>query len=184
MTAKKPQIRLNRDLKKAIHSGNGYDDYMTVYQFQMQKLALIRTTLKKVKHRIEDFFLDGGEICREDDIDVFHATLDGVDLRVVYDEDGDVSDYSITGMKGKGDVAKRILNMFFDEHLISILGDIISVTDEQLKDMDNDNTLRGLFELRDIIRGDKYLTAAAISGIDIATEEDRNELFGLMEDDE
>ena len=179
----KPQMKLNRDLKKAIHSGDGYDDYMTVYQFQMQKLALMRTTLKRIRRRLEAFFMDGGEIYPDEE-GVFHASIEGVELCVVYDQDGDVSDYSISGIKGKSHVAKRILNLFFDEHMIPIFENLITLTDEQLKDMDNDNTLRGLFELRDIMRGDKYLTAAAISGIEIATEEDRNELFGLVEDDE
>ena len=178
--AKKPQAKLNRELKKAVHSGDGYDDYMTVYQFQQQKLAMVRNALRRAKHRIDDFFYDGGEILQTEENE-FRAAIDGVELRVVYDDDGDVSEYSITGMKGKSQVAKKILNLFFDEHLIPIFEDIILLTDEQLKNMDNDNTLRGLFELRDIMRSDKYLTAAAISGLDIAMEDDPA-IFDFTED--
>lgn len=181
MAAKKPQAKLNRELKKAVHSGDGYDDYMTVYQFQQQKLAMVRNALKRAKHGIDDFYYDGGEIIQGAD-NVFIAVMDGVELRVVYDKDGDVSDYSITGMKGKSQVAKRILNLFFDEHLIAIFEEIIKLTEEQLKNMDNDNTLRGLFELRDIMRSDKYLTASAISGLDIAMEDDPG-LFDFTEEE-
>lgn len=183
MAAKKPQVRFNNDLRKAVHSGDGYSDYMTVYQFLVQKLNGMKDLLRRSKHFIQDFYLEGGEV-RQEDKGVFHASIDGVDLRIVFDGDGDVSEYSVTGIKRKKDVAKRILNLFFYEHLIPMVEDIILTTEEQLKDMDNDNTLRGLSELRDIIRGDKYLTSMVVSGVEIATEEDRNELFSLLEDDE
>ncbi len=184
MVIKKPQMKLNRDLKKAIHSGSGYDDYMTIYQFQMQKLAILRKTLRDMKYSITDFYEDGGEVSQTEEENVFHATLDGVELRVVYDHEGNVDEYSITGMRKKPDVAKRILNLFFNEHIIPIYEGIIATTEEQLKDLDNDNTLRGLYELRDIMRGDKYLTAAAISGLEIVSEDDRDIFAGIFGGDE
>ena len=60
MARKTPQNRLNRDLRKAIHSGDGYDDYMTVYQFLRQKQALVTERMKIMRHRIDDFYADGG----------------------------------------------------------------------------------------------------------------------------
>ncbi|MBQ7701246.1 MAG: hypothetical protein IJT54_02470 [Candidatus Methanomethylophilaceae archaeon] len=173
-------MKLNRDLKKAIHSGSGYDDYMTIYQFQMQKLAIIRKTLRDMKHSINDFYEEGGETYETDENE-FCASIDGVTLHVAYDDEGNVIEYSIKGMRKKPDVAKRILNLFFYEHIIPIFEDIIETTQEQLKNLDNDNTLRGLYELRDIMRGDKYLTAAAISGLEIVSEDDRDifaDIFG------
>ena len=51
MAAKKPQIRLNNDIKKAVHSGNGYEDYMTVYQFLKCKLDMLTRALRRTAGR-------------------------------------------------------------------------------------------------------------------------------------
>ena len=183
MAAKKPQIRLNNDIKKAVHSGNGYEDYMTVYQFLKCKQDMLTRALRRIKHRMEDFYYDGGEVFQEDD-STFHASRAGVDLRIVYDGEGDVTEYTVTGIKKKSHVAERILYQFLDELFVPFFENAIAVTEEQLKNLDNDNTLRGLCELRDLIRKDTYLTTAAISGLDIMSEEYRDNLIGLMEDDE
>lgn len=178
---KNPMVRLNDNLKRAVHSGDGYDDYMTVYQFLMQKAALLSTRIKKLRYTIASFFEEGGEIVTERE-DTFDVTIHGVRLTIVYDEAGDVTDYSVSGMKRKKEVVDRLLSLFFCTHMIPIYEDILCKTKEQLADMDNDNVLRGMTELRDIIRGDRYLTVGSISDMKIASEDDPDP-FGIFEEE-
>ena len=175
---KSPMMRLNDNLKRAVHSGDGYDDYMTVYQFLKHKSALLANRIKKLRYTIANFFEEGGEIVSDTD-DVFDVSIQGVRLTIKYDEAGDVTDYSVSGMKRKKDVVNRLLSLFFCTHMIPIYEDILLATEEQLADMDNDNVLRGMSELRDIIRGDRYLTVGSISDVKIASEDDPDP-FGIF----
>ncbi len=165
---KTPQQKLNRELRKAVHSGDGYEDYMTVYQFLHSKISLLNQRMRRMQRDIDTFFDDGGEIALNEEH--YDVSLDGVTLSVSYDEDGEVTDYFISGMKGKRDTVRRIMGLFFSVHMMPIYRRIISETNEQLADLDNDRTLRGMSELRDIIRGDRYLTSFAVSGVEIDSE--------------
>lgn len=183
MAKKTPQNKLNRDLRKAIHSGDGYDDYMTVYQFLRQKQALVTERMKIMRHRIDDFYADGGEAYQKKD-GTFRVILDGVTLSIAMDDSGEVTGYEMDGIKGKQDVVRRILSLFFCLHMMPVYAKILDVTAEQIADMDNDNVLRGMSEIRDLIRGDKYLTASSIMGTDIRTEEDPADPFGVFSEEE
>lgn len=163
-----PQQKLNRELRRAIHSGDGYDDYMTAVQFMQAKVSLLKQRMLRMQGDIDRFFDEGGEITCEDE--VFNVHIDGVTLLVRYDGDGEVSEYTVSGMRGKRDVVRRLLGLFFCVHLIPVYKGIVEATAEQLADMDNDRTLRGMSELRDLIRGDRYLTSYAVSGLDVDTE--------------
>ena len=100
------------------------------------------------------------------------------------DDSGEVTGYEMDGIKGKQDVVRRILSLFFCLHMMPVYAKILDVTAEQIADMDNDNVLRGMSEIRDLIRGDKYLTASSIRGTDIRTEEDPADPFGVFSEEE
>ena len=133
MAKKTPQNKLNRDLRKAIHSGDGYDDYMTVYQFLRQKQALVTERMKIMRHRIDDFYADGGEAYQKKD-GTFRVVLDGVTLSITMDDSGEVTGYEMDGIKGKQDVVRRILSLFFCLHMIPVYAKILDVTAEQIAD--------------------------------------------------
>lgn len=176
------QNRLNKDLRKAIHSGDGYEDYITVYQFLKQKQALVTERMRLMRHRIDDFYDEGGEATMDRDRNLT-LSLNGVVMHVYVDGDGEISGYDLNGIRGKREVVQRLLSLFFCLHMLPIYGSIVQTTVEQLADMDNDNVLRGMTEIRDIIRGDKYLTVSSLLGTDIRTENDIDP-FGLFTEEE
>lgn len=182
-TKPRPQIRLSKELKKAVHSGGGWEDYATVCQFEAHKVAVLDKRLRIMRHALDDFYLDGGTVEgppeEKTEDGVFRMALDGAVMEIVYAADGTVKGYTVSGMNGSGAVHRRMLSLFFCLHLIPVYENIIEATKEQLADIDNDNVLRGIAEIRELLREDRYLTAAAISGVDISTEdEDPFDLFG------
>jgi len=178
MTQRKTaQNRLNRDLRKAVHSGDGYDDYMRIYQFLRQKQNIVNERMRIMRHRIDDFYNDGGTVTEGDGS--FTVSLSGVSVHIGFDVEGDVSSYKVDGMKGKRDTVERILSLFFCLHMMPVYRHILETTMEQIADMDNDNVLRGLSEIRELIRGDRYLTASSIAGTELRSEDDIPDPFGI-----
>lgn len=176
-TARKPAVRFNKELRKAIHSGDGYDDYMTLYQFEKYKLSVLNQRIRRMQHAIDEFFDDDGEIDHQGQL--FEVSLGETKLKVLFDDAGEVTDYSLTGIKGRRDVVDRIMGLFFSVYLLPVYKRIIAATEEQLADLENDSILKGMCEIRDIIRGDRYLTSFAVSGTDLSSEaDDLYELFG------
>lgn len=170
MSTAKPMFRFSRDLKKAVHSGEGYDDYMTVYQFLQEKIGILQYRINRMQKHIDDFYDEGGVITH--DGNVYTVELGESKITVLYDESGSVTGYSVEGLKGRREFVWYMLGLFFSTHLMPIYQKIIDSTQEQLKDVDNDNILKGISEIRDLIRGDRYLTAAAVSNLKIASEDD------------
>lgn len=170
MTAPKMPFRFNNELKKAVHSGDGYEDYKTVYQFLQEKIDVLQYRLNRMQKHIDDFYGRGGTIESEDGSHV--VSIDASKIRITYDGDGDVTGYSVEGLKGRREYVWYMLGLFFSTHLMPIYGQIVEDTREQLRDIDNDNILRGIAEVRDLIRGDRYLTSAAVSNMKISAEED------------
>ncbi len=178
MTQKRTaQNRLNRDLRKAVHSGDGYDDYMRIYQFLRQKQNIVSDRMRIMRHRIDDFYGDGGNVTEENGL--FTLSLSGVLLHIGFDADGEVSSYGVEGMKGRRDTVERMLSLFFCLHMMPVYRHILETTAEQIADMDNDNVLRGMSEIRELIRGDRYLTASSLAGAELRSEDDIPDPFGL-----
>lgn len=180
VTKTRAGLKLNRELRKAVHSGNGYDDYMTVYQFEQGKIAELTRRIARMQHEIDGYYEAGGKLI-EDPEGVFTLALAGVRMKISYDGSGEVTGYAVDGIKGHRDTVWEMLSLFFCTHLMPIYERILDRTADQIADMDNDNVLKGLCEVRDIIRGDRYLTTAAVSGVNINTESDTDP-FGIFDD--
>ena len=174
-------LRLSREVRQAVHSGDGYDDYVTMYQFEHAKMNELNHRIARMEQAIQAFYDDGGEISQQGDLD-FTISYDSVRLHIIYDTDGQVSAYSVEGMRGRRATVKRILGLFFSIHLLPYYRQILDTTEDQLKDIDNDNVLKGISEIRDLIRGDKYLTTAAISSVGLSQEEGEDP-FGILTGD-
>lgn len=169
-TAKRMGLKLNRELRKAVHSGDGYDDYMTIYQFLQAKVGLIKQRMAGMERSVDSFYEKGGKITMDSGSGECVVTYGDVCITVIYDAEGDVTDYSVRGLKGRREVLWFMLGLFFCVRLIPVYRGIIAQTEEQLANLDNDNVLRGMSEIRDLIRGDKYLTVAAIGDMDVSAE--------------
>ena len=179
---KTAQIRLNDELKKAVHSGSGWYDYKVTVQFLNSMKDLLRNNIQSARAELSLFFGGGGVIEEDDSGDVFDLSFDGVNVHIVYDG-GEVSEYTVSGMKGRRDVVQRLLSLFFYDRMLPKYENMVVEIDRMLADLDNDTTLRGLSELREIIRGDRYMTVSAISGLPIRDESDDGyDLFGGEEE--
>ena len=173
------QIKFSRALKAAVHSGDGWDDYTTLVQFLNQKVALIELKASETAGRIDGFFEDGGTVDDEGE-GIMHASFGGTELRAVFGPGGDVEEYTLSHARRSS--VERIWQLFRDQCLLTAYSSIIARTRESLKDLDNANTIEGLRELRCMIRGDRYLTAAAVTGLDVAVEDDQDLLSCLEEE--
>lgn len=181
MAPPKAQIRLNKELKKAVHSAEEYEDYLTLIQFLTKERSILATRLKRIEMAISEFYSAGGDITSEDG--VVKVSFGELKYVIVFDENGDVEQYSVRnpGDKYETEYAHKI---FFCSYIRPYYQTRVKNIEDQLADLDNDNTLRGICELRDVIRGDRWLTTSAVSGIKIQKEEDVDPYGVFDEEDE
>lgn len=180
MANNKPQMRLNKELKKAIHSGDGYDDYMTLKQHYEQQKGIVTHRIKKLEAQINDFVQNGGRAgCKPSGVEI---TKGGVNYVVEFNDHGDVCRYEVTRKDASKEDVSELHKLFFAMYLLPKYATSLKSIDLSLANMDNDNTLKGMASLRDQIRKDQYLTMGAISGVDIGIESDHDP-FNIMGDE-
>lgn len=174
-----PNFRLSTDLKKAIHSSDEYDDYITLHQFLTKQQSVLAERMKRIVKVLADFETSGGKIKTEDKT----TTIELGKLRytVTYREDETVEKYTVENPDEQESV-EQIHKIFFAGYILPLYESKLNEINKQLTDLDNDNTLKGIFEIRKAIRRDKYLTTAAISGTVIQSEDDVDPL-GIFGDD-
>lgn len=168
-TQMKMQLRLSSELKKAVHSQDEYEDMMTLVQFLVKEKSVLSQRLARITAQLAVFRTAGGEIVNSDGSTVIK--FDDLVYTVKYDKDGCVSEYTVKN-PGNSIGVEHIHRIFFCAYIRPWYVQKIEQLDEQLADIDNDNTLRGIAEIRKAIRGDKWLTIASISGTSVQSEED------------
>lgn len=166
-------LRLNQELKKAVLSSDGYDDYVTLVQFLTKQRSLLMTRMIRVIEELHNFEKMGGII--DFDNDTVTIQLDTLKYTVEYREDGSIGRYSVEN-PDNSDAVEYVHRIFFAAYIRPIYADKLQLLDEQLDDIDNDNVLKGMGEVRRAIRGDKYLTVEAAAGTSIQLEEDADPL--------
>lgn len=165
------QLRLNTELKKAVHSSDEYEDYMALVQFLVKQKTILALRLSRIIEQLEWFEASGGSITHDPDLKCTSIQYMDLEYTVEYRDDGSVSKYTVVNPDNQVAV-EYVHKIFFCAYIRPMYSDKIDLIDEQLADIDNDNVLKGIGEIRKSIRGDKYLTTAAISGASIQSEED------------
>ena len=180
MSIPKPQLRLSNELKKAVHSHEEYEDMMTLVQFMVKERSELAMRLSRITMQLEIFYAAGGKIIKGDK--TVTITFENFSYVIRYNEDGDVCEYTVHNPSNTigVDHAHRI---FFCSYIRPWYVQKLKEIEEQLADIDNDNTLRGIAEIRKAIRGDKWLTISSISGTAIQSEEDIDP-FGIFGSDD
>lgn len=182
MAPPKAQLRLNKELKRAVHSGDEYEDYLTLVQFLVKERSILALRLQRLESALAEFYTAGGKITEEDG--TVNVTFGDLQYVIKFGPGGDVEHYSVRNPGGKGET-EAAHKMFFCTYIRPYYESRVKVIDEQLADLDNDNTLRGICEIREAIRGDRWLTMSTVSGVDIQREEDIDPygVFGREEDE-
>lgn len=169
MAQPKAQIKLNRELKRAVHSGDEYDDYQAIMQFLNKQRSILAFRLRRIEMAINDFYNAGGEMEKVDN--VLNVSFGDLRYTVVYNSLEQVEEYHVKHPGNKNEV-EYCHKIYYCSHMRPKFASTIKKLDEQLADLDNDNTLRGIFEIRNAIRGDRWLTMSAVSGVGIQREDD------------
>lgn len=172
-------LRLNPELKKAVMSSDEYDDYIILVQFLTGQRSLLYSRLERITGMLNEFELNGGII--KNDGNVTTIEFNTLCYTVEYRDDGSVGKYTVENPDNSVAV-DWIHRIFFAAYIRPIYADKIDGLNEQLRDIDNDNVLKGIGEIRRSLRGDRYLTTAAISGASIQSEDDVDP-FGIFGDD-
>lgn len=177
----KAGLKLNRELRKAVHSGDQYEEYKTTYQYNLGYMAWVREIISRMEAEIDAYYADGGALEVIDEHD-WHLVIGDTEMDIRLDDDGNVQEYTRRHVHGHMPEVRRMQMMFFAANMLPIYKQILETVQECQKDLDDANIVKGLSEIREIIRGDKYLTVAAVSGVGISEEEDIDP-FRIFTDD-
>lgn len=182
MVVNRSGLRLNNELKKAVSSSDEYEEFITFLQFYKKERNMLTLRLRTIETVISDFSAKGGKITIENG--VYTCSLDDTSYRVVYGSTGEVAEYSVKlgGKKGR-DTVTQMHKLFFAVAVKPLYTDRLADVERALKNLENDNIIRGNVELRRLIRDDKYLTVSAIGRTDIS-KEDSDDPFGIFGDDD
>lgn len=169
MSMPKAQMKLNLELKRAVQSGDDYDEYVAIVQFMQKQRSKLAIRLKEMDAAIDEFYRTGGTMKQDENVlTISHGNLQ---YTIVYDADGQIVEYLVKN-PGEHNKLEYVHRIYFCAYWRPYFESKIKNLDEELADLDNDNTLRGIFEVRKSIRGDRWMTMSALSGVNIQKEED------------
>lgn len=169
---------LNRELRKAVHSGEGYETYITIYQYEKGLQDALEQAKLSAEEDIRNFYRDGGQIERQG-LNIL-MTFNGASLFIEYDIQGNVISYTPRPVFRHRRDIQRMMGLFFDTYMLPKYNAMLEKSKDQLEDLDNDRIIRGICEIRDLIRGDRYMTVNAVSGMG-TSEEDSTDSLGIFD---
>lgn len=172
----KSQMKLNSQLKKAIHSSDEYEDYMTLVQFLVKEKSILSLRMARIIAKLSSFEAGGGVIEHQEG--GTRVSYGDIVYVISYREDGSIRRYYVDNPDDSVG-AEYCHEIFWCSYIRPYYADKIAQIDKQLADIDNDNVLKGIGEIRKLLRQDRYMTAAAISGTMIQSEEDLDP-YGLF----
>lgn len=170
-------MRLPREVKRAIYSGEGYENYKTLVQFHTRTQTLLEARIHAMEEFTSEFYESGGTM--EETEDGCTVAMGETRYTVAFGKDGRVARYSVENPLDE-DAMRYLHGLFFVLYMLPIYRSTLEHVKRGLADMENSNVLKGLDQIRKVIRDDKYLTVAAISGLEVRVEEevDPFEVFG------
>jgi len=165
-------------------SSDEYPEFMTLLQFYTDLVKQVELRKKKIEESIQDFFAEGGDITREGNLVTISCedpdTGDTLTYKITYASNGDVEEISYKPKRNPV-LVEKMQRMIFCITLLPFYEDMIGTFNTNLSNLKNDNVLNGLAEVRNMIRGDQYLTVGAIGGVDISRIAD-SDPFGIFEE--
>ena len=172
MPTKTTTVRLNNEIKKAIHSGDGYHEFKTLMQFYGEMKTAAEKVRKDMDNNVQRFLSIGGDLQYADD-GMIIATYSKVTLGIRFDDE----DKEIAEIKYVNDTKLKIMSdladVIYQFKMIPHVDDMMQMIQDMNVDLENDNALRGLVEIRNTFRSDPHLTAFGISGISLKNPDDK-----------
>lgn len=182
MTRDKPQIRYNAEMKKAITMGDEYDAYKTLTQFYAQEKRLLISRKAKATLAVRDFVSKGGTVEFDTECHRCVASFNDTSYTVEFDDEGGVERYWVENPSSDENNVLYLHWMFYCSLIIGRLDDAIAEVEIKLANLQNDILIRSVSKTAGTIAGDIYLTAGAVAGLDLRTDEDIDP-FGIIGDD-
>lgn len=153
---------------------------MTFVQFLRAKITLLTDRKAAAEVELESFRAMGGKAVYDAENGTYTVSHGETVYTVRYGKDGTVAEYNVRNPLNKESMS-LLHRVFFATYMLPKYEAIIESTQETLRNLDNDSTLRGMGEMRRIIRDDNYLTVAAVSGVGVDVEKDDNPFAVLGE---
>lgn len=175
----KPQIRYNAEVKKAILMADEYDAYKTLTQFYRSEKDILEIRRQKALLAVHKFAEQGGSMEFDDTGCSCVVALRDVSYHVTYDEDGGVREYTVKNPSQDENAVLYLHWMFYCATILDRLDAAIDEANVKLANLENDILIRSLSKTAGTIANDVYLTAGAVAGLDLRTEEDIDP-FGIL----
>lgn len=179
MTTNKTQIRFNEETRKAILLGDEYDAFKTLTQFYRQEKALLEQRASKAKYAVGIFVRNGGMVDYDEITQTAVVSMNDVSYTVTYDTDGGIRRYTVENPTGNEQDLLYLHWMFYCSTLFEKLDTAIDEVNTKLKNLENDILIKSMQQTASTLKDDIYLTAGAVAGLDLRSDEDVDP-FGMF----
>ena len=179
MVRDKPQIRYNAEMKKAILMGDEYDSFKTLTQFYREEKQILETRRNKTALAVKEFALRGGSIDYDLNKHECVMSLGTISYNITYTEEGGVKEYTVKNPTEDGNCALYLHWMFYCSLMLDRLDAAIDEANTKLTNLENDILIRSVSKTAGTIADDVYLTAGAVAGLDLRTDDDIDP-FGIF----
>ncbi len=181
MRENKPQIRWNAETRKAILMGDDYDTYKTLVQFYHQEKKVLENRRARATQAVKDFAMNGGSIEYDEESMTCYVAMGDSSYTVEYDEEGGIRRYTVENPAGDPDDILYMHWMFYCSIMLERLDSAIEQANIKLQHLENDVLIKSLSKTAGTISDDVYLTAGAVAGLDLRTDDDVDPL-GIWSD--
>lgn len=175
----KPQIRYNAEMRKAIMMGDEYDAFKTLTQFYREERKLLVSRRDRVQKALEAYQDKGGTVEFDEETRTCVMKLDDTSYTVTYDEDGRVAKYAVEHPDEENQNTLYLHWAMYCSLMSGRLDAAIDEVDTKLSDLENDYLIKSVAKTAGTIADDVYLTAGAVAGLDLRTDDDVDP-FGIL----
>ena len=166
----KSAVRYNEEVRKAIMMGDEYEAFKTLAQFYREERRVLVSRRDRASQAVEEFAARGGTIAYDESAKRITMSLGDTSYTAEYDDDGDVTRYTVT--KPTGSDITYLHWMWYCSIIMDRLDAAIDAVDIKLADLENDRLIKSVAKTAGTIANDVYLTAGAVAGLDLRTDED------------
>ncbi len=181
---RKPQIRFNREMRKAMLLGDSFDAYTTFIQFYKAEENLAEKRIEKLSKIIDKFVENGGTYLIDPDQNAFQITLGDVHYSLIFNNNGEIKSYYVENPNADPDLILMLHQVFYAISMMDLLENTLNEIRRKKADLENHVLINSLGQVANTIAGDIYLTAGAIAGLDLRTEKDVDPLDLFGDDDD
>lgn len=165
-------IKFAGETKKAVLMTDLYEQYETMVQFYAAEIAELRARRAVLEEVLEDFGGEGGTVDYDEEAHRARVELGEVSYEIHYDAGGEVDEYTVRNPAGDHEAVTRLHYVFYASLFLAKLDAAAEEVEKKIRDLENDVLIRSMGRVGRVLGDDVYLTAAAVTGLDLRTDAD------------